>query len=439
MADTSTKQTYALSTDEIKHVAEQVGKQVIMGPAYYDPELIDRMGIQVISGVQFKKVDTLLVRQGGTTRRKVVGKPVSNKIGILKERTLEAKLSWNRFTDNIDRYVETVFGTDGKPGGDYPFSTTAAEAIMRTYAEDLTANLFFGDGDNDVYAEKERKGETLTPEEKEKAKLSLYNGFHTNINLDIADGIISEANHNIIPCEAIAAPADDKDSAPFDTVLEWYAHWDARLRQQRDVRLYCDVLRGIYIAAGYLNKYHGNSKVNYLPNGNFTVPEMPHVQFVPSDVYGTGTRLMASVVNNLQYGVDSLNNQTFVKTQFGSDNDAQDVIFQIQSIQGTRLMNPLPSAFVMSDGGIQPNNINGDYDNSFLTVTADSKMGSVTVNGEAYTKPKEFAANDIITLEAKPAEGYVFTNWSNGKTDAKITITANGMPMAITALFKANA
>ena len=195
MADTSTKQTYALSTDEIKHVAEQVGKQVIMGPAYYDPELIDRMGIQVISGVQFKKVDTLLVRQGGTTRRKVVGKPVSNKIGILKERTLEAKLSWNRFTDNIDRYVETVFGTDGKPGGDYPFSTTAAEAIMRTYAEDLTANLFFGDGDNDVYAEKERKGETLTPEEKEKAKLSLYNGFHTNINLDIADFFLLNHAH----------------------------------------------------------------------------------------------------------------------------------------------------------------------------------------------------------------------------------------------------
>ena len=93
----------------------------------------------------------------------------------------------------------------------------------------------------------------------------------------------------------------------------------------------------------------------------------------------------------------------------------------------------------MSNGGIQPNNINGDYDNSFLTVTADSKMGSVTVNGEPYTTPKEFAANDIITLEAKPASGYTFTNWSNGKTDAKITITANGMPMAITALFKANA
>lgn len=435
MADTS-KQTYAISRDELTHVAEQVGKQIVMGPAYYDPELLSRMGIEVISGVQFKKIDHLLVRKGGTTRRKEVGRPVANTIGFLKERELVAKLSWNRFKDNIDRYVETVFGTDGKPGGDYPFSTTAVEAILKTYAEDLTSNLFFGDMDNEVYVDKEKNGETLTEAERGLAKLSLYNGFHTDIAQDVADGIISETNKNIVPCEAIAMPTSTDDSSSFDYVLDWYTKWDPRLRQAKDIRLLCDTLRGIYIAAGYLNKYHGNSKVNYLPNGNFTVPEMPRVQFVPSDVFGTGTRLLATIPNNLQYGVDSLNNETFVKTQFGSDDDAQDVIFQIQSIQGTRLMNPLSSAFVMSDGGIVANNINGDYDNSFLTVNVDSTMGSVKVNGKDYTTPLEFAPNDIISLEATANEGYEFTNWSNNKTDAKINITATGMPMAITALFK---
>lgn len=418
-----------IGREALTHVAEQVGKQIIMGPAYEDPELLDRLGISVISGVQFKKTDHLLVRKGGTTRRKKVGTPVENKIGFLKERTLIAKLTWNRYKDNIDNYVETVFGTDGKPGGEYPMSTVAVEAILKSYAEDLKSNLFFGDMENEESADEDKQ------------KLSLYDGFHTDMAHDIADGIISVQNKNLIPCDAITAPVDAHDSTPFDTVLEWYTKWDGRLRQQKLVKLHVDILRGLYIAQGYSNKYHGNSKVNYLPNGNFTVPEMPRVEFCPSDAWGVGTRMMATIPGNLQYGVDSENNQTFVKTQFGSDEDAQDVIFQIQSIQGTRIMNPLPSAFVMSDGSIAENVINGDYTNSKLVVTLDGAdaAAKVQVNGEDYDKPAEFAPNALITLKAVEgtADGHkVFKQWSNGKTDKEITITATGMPMAITAFFE---
>lgn len=420
-----------IGREALTHVAEQVGKQIIMGPAYNDPELLDRLGIQVISGIQFKKTDHLLVRKGGTTRRKKVGTPVENKIGWLKERTLVAKLTWNRYKDNVDNYVETVFGTDGKAGGDYPMSTIAVEAILASYAEDLKSNLFFGDM-------------TLenNPDE-EKQKLSLYDGFHTDIQHDIADGIISEANKNLIPCQAISQPANSHDSTPYDRVLEWYTKWDARLRGQKRIILHMDILRGIYIAAGYSNKYHGNVKVQYLngadgnPNGSYIIPEMPHVEFCPSDAWGVGDRMMATIPNNLQYGVDSESNQSFVKVQFGSDEDAQDVIFQIQSIQGTRLMNPLPSAFVMNNGSIRENVINGDYTNQKLIVTADNTMGAVKVNGQAYTTPAEFAPNSIITLKAEPKAGYRFVSWSNGKTDAEITITATGMPMAVTAIFAA--
>lgn len=418
-----------IGREALTHVAEQVGKQIIMGPAYEDPELLDRLGISVISGVQFKKTDHLLVRKGGTTRRKKVGTPVENKIGFLKERTLIAKLTWNRYKDNIDNYVETVFGTDGKPGGEYPMSTVAVEAILKSYAEDLKSNLFFGDMENEESADEDKQ------------KLSLYDGFHTDMAHDIADGIISVQNKNLIPCDAITAPVDAHDSTPFDTVLEWYTKWDGRLRQQKLVKLHVDILRGLYIAQGYSNKYHGNSKVNYLPNGNFTVPEMPRVEFCPSDAWGVGTRMMATIPGNLQYGVDSENNQSFVKTQFGSDEDAQDVIFQIQSIQGTRIMNPLPSAFVMSDGSIAENVINGDYTNSKLVVTLDGAdaAAKVQVNGEDYDEPAEFAPNALITLKAVEgsAEGHkVFKQWSNGKTDKEITITATGMPMALTAFFE---
>ena len=102
-------------------------------------------------------------------------------------------------------------------------------------------------------------------------------------------------------------------------------------------------------------------------------------------------------------------------------------------------MNPLSSAFVMTNGSIAENVINGDYTNSKLVVNVDPNAGgTVTVNGEAYTEPVEFAANDIITLVATPAEGKHFKSWSNGKTTATITVTATGLPMALTAFFENN-
>lgn len=425
----ATNNTEFIGIEALTSVANSVGEQIIMGPAYSQPELVERLYIDIITGVRFKKTDHVLVRKGGTTRRKKVGTPVQNKIGFLKERVMYAKLSWNRYKDNTDNYVETIFGTDGQAGGTYPFSTIAAEAILSSYAEDLTSNLFFGNVENEK------------SEDEELQKLSLYDGFHTVISHDVEDGVISAVNKNLIPCESISEPVDSHDSTPFDTVMNWYTKWDPRLRQRSKIIIYCDTLRGVYIAQGYSNKYHGNAKVNYLldkdgnPNGNFTVPEMPRVEFAPSDIYGTGDRLMATIPYNLQYGVDTLDSRNFVKTQVGSDEDAQDVIFQIQSIQGTRLLNPLSSVFVMSDGVIQPNVVNGDYTNSKLVVTVDGE-GSVKVNGEPYETPQEFSANNLIQLEAVPEDSHTFKCWSNGKTDAKITLNASGTPMAITAFFE---
>ena len=179
-------------------------------------------------------------------------------------------------------------------------------------------------------------------------------------------------------------------------------------------------------------------KVNYLANGNFSVPEMPNVEFAGTDAWGIGDRLAATIENNLQYGVDSLSNQTFVKVQFGSDVDVQDVIFQIQSIQGARLMNPLANAFCVSNGDIKDNVVSGDYSNSRLIIEFDKVKGSVEVNGEAYTEVKEFNPNSIVTVKATAKSGYKFVQWSNGKKDAQITITTTGMPTVLTPVFEVN-
>ncbi len=412
-----------IGLEALTTVAEQVGSQIVMGPAFANPDLLKRMRIKVISGVQYKQTETLLVRKGGTTRRKVVGQPMNNTIGFLKSRTLVAKLAWNKFRGNTSEFTETNFGVHAT--GSYPVSTEATEAILKTYAEDLLSNLFFGDINNEEVAGKEM--------------LSLYDGFHTYIAQDVADGYISTVNKNLIECDSIVAPTDKEDSSPFDTVLEVYSKLSPALRKQKEILCYCDVLRGIYIADGYNNKKHGNADVVRKEDGTFTIPEMPRVTFVPEDVFGLGDRIIFTIPENFQYGVDTLNNQTKVRVKVGSDDDLDDVIFQIQSIQGTRVLNPLASAFAMTNGNITENVLGGDYQNSKLTVTVNETEGSVTVNGEAYDADAEYAPNAVIALKATAQSGYTFVGWSNGKTDAEISIVATGMPMAITALFEKNA
>lgn len=424
-----------IGKDALQHVAEQVSKEILMGPGYTDAEEMDRLGIDIVSGVQFKRTFHILLRKGGTTRRKDVRTKVNSEAGFLKERTLTVKLSWDHYTDNIDKYCETIFGTDAQ--GQYPLSTTATEAILRNYADNLTACLWHGDIDLD------KGGENVPAQDQ---AMALYDGFHTCVKHDIEDGIISEANGNLIPCEAITAPVDNNDSTPYDNFLAWHMKWDARLRKA-NTRVYMSELTAQYIAAGYANKFHGNFKVEYEPGGNFKLPGLSRVTICPVADFGEGDRMYATIDKNFVYGVDTESNQTYVGVRVSTDNDMRDIQFQIQSIQGAGIKNPFKYAFCMSDGSLASAElVAGDYTNSNLVVTlakanaqdAGNIDGTVKVNGTAYKDPIETSVNQIISLEATDGTNYKFVNWSNGSTEKKIQLTATGMSMGLTAFFKKN-
>lgn len=423
-----------IGTTALQHVAEQVSKEILMGPGYTDAEEMDRLGIDVISGVQYKRTTHILLRKGGTTRRKDVHTKVNSELGFLRERTVAVKLSWDHYTDNIDKYCETPFGTNAQ--GQYPLSTEAVTAILRNYADNLTACLWNGDIDLD-------KGGETTPA-KDQA-MALYDGFHTCIKHDIEAGLISEANGNLIPCESITEPANNNDSTPYDNFLAWHMKWDARLRKQNTL-VYMSEQTAQYIAAGYANKFHGNFKVDYDKDGsNFKLPGLSRVTLCPIADFGEGDRMYVTVPKNFVYAVDTLGNQTYVGVKVGTDTDMRDVQFQIQSIQGALgPRNPFKYAFAMSDGSLAAAEyVAGDYTNSNLIVTlahekgAEITDGSVKVNDETYTQPVKTTVNQIVTLEAVEGTKDKFSHWSNGSTEKKIQVIATGMSLGLTAFFKA--
>lgn len=424
-----------IGKDALQHVAEQVSKEILMGIGYTDPAETDRLGIDIISGLQFKRTFHILLRKGGTTRRKDVHSVVNSQAGFLTERTLVARLAWDHFTDSIDAYCETVFGTDAQ--GQYPMATAAVEAVLRNYADNLAANFWFGDISLD-------DGKENVPAHDQ--ALALYDGIHTCIKHDIEAGIISEANGNLIPCELIDAPADNNDSTPYDNFYNWYLKWDARLRKQKTL-VYMNEITAHNIAAGYANKYHGNYKVDYDAGGNFVLPGMSKVTICPVSDFGVGDRMYATVPKNLVYGVDTLSNETYVGVKVGTDTDLRQIQLQIQSIQGSGIKEPYASSFAMSDGNLaNPDFVAGDYTNSNLVVTLAKANaqdegnidGTVKVNGASYKNPIETSVNQVISLEAADGTNYKFLNWSNGSTEKRIQLTATGMSMGLIAFFKKN-
>lgn len=424
-----------IGKDALQHVAEQVSKEILMGIGYTDPAETDRLGIDIISGLQFKRTFHILLRKGGTTRRKDVHSVVNSQAGFLTERTLVARLAWDHFTDSIDAYCETVFGTDAQ--GQYPMATAAVEAVLRNYADNLAANFWFGDISLD-------DGKENVPAHDQ--ALALYDGIHTCIKHDIEAGIISEANGNLIPCELIDAPADNNDSTPYDNFYNWYLKWDARLRKQKTL-VYMNEITAHNIAAGYANKYHGNYKVDYDAGGNFVLPGMSKVTICPVSDFGVGDRMYATVPKNLVYGVDTLSNETYVGVKVGTDTDLRQIQLQIQSIQGAGIKVPYASSFAMSDGNLaNPDFVAGDYTNSNLVVTLAKANaqdegnidGTVKVNGAPYKNPIETSVNQVISLEAADGTNYKFVNWSNGSTEKRIQLTATGMSMGLIAFFKKN-
>jgi hypothetical protein len=148
--------------------------------------------------------------------------------------------------------------------------------------------------------------------------------------------------------------------------------------------------------------------------------------------------MAATTVGNLEFGVNSEGDESFVAVQHGSDNDVKDIIFQIQGIFGTRVLNILPSHFVTNGGVIEDSVWQGDYKkDSYTAVPNDAALGSVTVSPAATDG--EYAKGTTLTLTAQAKDGATFKNWSNGKTNASITVVKGEGPEGIVAIFEADA
>ena len=407
----------------LEAVATKIETEIVMGPAFSRAGYFERMGIKVISGIQYKSIAYVMNRKGLTTVRKVVGKAVNSNIGYLEERPMIVKLTWNHYTDSKRSYQENPVIVPESGEYTYPASELAMKAILANYGEDLFNDLWHGD-------------DTLADDN----ELGLFTGFITYLNRDKAKGRISTANGNLVNCAAITKPVGATDVAALTAFDDWYNAWNPRLKNQEKILVYGTVSTLGAIADAYSNSKNQLKEANYKENGNFTIPRYPKIEFCPDDLMGaSGDLLIATIPDNFQYGVDTENEDTKIGVKIGTDRDQEEIQFQVQSVQGTRVLNVNSSVFCMSNGSLVYRSLAGDYTKDTFAVSSNNTAwGTVTVNGAAPDNTHDYPQGTTLTLVATAVENAgVFVKWSNGATNATITVVTTGQPDAITAIFRA--
>ncbi|MBR6275929.1 MAG: hypothetical protein IKR31_03220 [Prevotella sp.] len=415
-----------IGIDNLTHVKDRLQGNIILGPAYYSEDELKRMAIKVITGVEFKDTATIFNRKGGTARRKVVGQSQNSNLGYLTERTLEAHIVWDHYTANEDDFKEkpVQITINGSAQPSFPKTEEFINQIGIAFNDNVFPCLWHGD------------------EASEKPEMALFNGFHADLDKDIANGDVSEANGNLIPCAVLDGPATEGDSAAWDEFVSWYNKWHPALKR-RETIVYMSTAYGNYIADAYEQKHRSHQAVQFIPdaNGNFKVREYPKVTFCPSDDFGDGTRMIATIPFNMEMGVNSEADQSFVSIMHGDPTpggDHKTITFQIQGVFGTRILRINAANFVTNGGTIEDKYWSGDYQKDSFTVVANNDAyGTVSVSPAATNG--EYAKGTTLTITATPKTGYRFVKWqgASNATTATANVVTKGQPESAVAIFEA--
>ena len=165
----------------------------------------------------------------------------------------------------------------------------------------------------------------------------------------------------------------------------------------------------------------------------FSFVGMENIKIVTHGIIGKGNRMIATVPDNLQFGLDRASDWNSVMMSH-DPNDLNVLIFQVQSTVGARILDIAPAKFCVSDGTIeQIEQLNGDYQKNTLTVTSNNEeWGKVTLSPQkdVYTK------GETVKLTPAAESGYRFKAWSDGATISPRDIVYNGYPTYLQAIFE---
>ncbi len=406
-----------LNLEQVTTLTNILAPDLKESPALYNQTIFDALKIKVLTGTEFRRTQMLFRRKGGEARQYKEGSGIKSKLGYIEERKLEVTLAWARYYENIQNFREkepfSILGSNGTY--DAPVSEFIIRNISKQFSGDILNNLAFG--------------EKALGEE---SALGLYDGIYTLINEDIRKGLISKAAMNYVEIEPFTDPAYGAESENYEQFVAFVESWHPALRNAEHVLVYCSPETKRRIVTSYMKTFTGFQSPAAGTQG-FRFFDMPNIELVSHAAFGRGSRLIASIPYNIEFGLDTLNDWNSISVDHSTD-DHNILVFQVQSAQGMRIADTNAQKFcVSSQTNTQIDELNGDYQHNSITVSSnDTSLGTVAVSPEK----SDYAKGETVTLTATATSTGEFVKWSDNVTVNPRTVVFSGNPEVYQAVFQ---
>lgn len=341
-----------INTTSLTRVAEQYDPVLRKLPFLVLNETLSAMGINLLE-VAGKDVMMQFQRKRGIAQPYVVTMSPdltpSTEVGKIVERELETKECFAVLKDHIMNYKgkQILNSLDAQKVNNklktHPLEFLIIESKIRTIAEDIIDALFFAERDTT-----------------DKSPMGMFDGFFPKLAAEIAAGEISTGKGNMRNTDAIADPADASDTDAYDILVDFIRGAHPMLRKNGVLYLSETALFSAQDALGNLLKYKGMLEFDAFLMHLRGVTHSPNLQIVANGAFGTGSRLMLMKPRNLDLGIGTAGDESFVQIRSPYE-DPNILQFWTQWENGTRIQSIHPKEFMCNQRANTSVEMSGDY------------------------------------------------------------------------------
>jgi hypothetical protein len=350
-----------VDVDSLNRAAEQYDPVLRILPFNALADVFPKFGMRLL---EVKGKDTIVVfeRKGGLARPYAAGDDPNTvdygtEIGKAHERSLEPKTSFVALRENIKNFQsegKLVTGNDVKAEGidnqtkKHPLEKLILETKVKTIAEDILDGVFHAKRDED-----------------DKTPFGMFDGYNTIIDADIAASLITVNKGNLIVLGEDPFPTPDEEEEEYkftaiNNLIKFVRSLNPFLRARALVMVPSVVMFACQDSLGQKlmskDMFEFDKFLEYVRGK----AQAPGLNIVTHECLGTGDRLIATLPNNFDFGMNTLAASRFVQVRNPFE-DPNWVQFWTQWEAGCRITNIHAKEFAVSDGTNEASQMSGDY------------------------------------------------------------------------------